>query len=175
MLRLGAMAEQRSAAGADATIHVARDALGFSAAHFGIIGSSRETLHGHNYRLALRASGPVGEDGTVLDFAALKHALREEVAQLDHRMIVPTACPDVRVEEEDDGHVAVSYGKDRFLFPRGDVCLLPVRNTTCECLAGLLLERVRERLGPLDVRLELGVEEVPGQGATVSEEPPPAL
>ena len=174
MLRLGAMAEERSAAGADATIHVARDALGFSAAHFGIIGSRRETLHGHNYRLALRASGPVGEDGTVLDFAALKRALREEVAQLDHRMIVPTACPDVRVEEQDNAHVALTYGEDRFLFPRGDVCLLPVPNTTCECLAGWLLERVRNRLGAVDVRLELGVEEVPGQGATVAEVPSPA-
>jgi 6-pyruvoyltetrahydropterin/6-carboxytetrahydropterin synthase len=169
MLRLAAMAEQRRGTGTEATIHVAKDALGFSAAHFGIIGSRRETLHGHNYRVALRASGLVGDDGTVLDFAALKHALREELGQLDHRMLVPTACPEVRVEQEPDGHVALAYGDQRFLFPSGDVCLLPLRNTTCECLAEWLLERVRTRLGGAEVRLELGIEETPGQGATVSE------
>jgi 6-pyruvoyltetrahydropterin/6-carboxytetrahydropterin synthase len=170
MLRLAAMAEQRSAPGREARIHVARDTLGFSAAHFGIIGSQRETLHGHNYRVALSASGPIGADGTVLDFAALKRALRDELAELDHRMLVPTACPEVRVERHSDGHVALAYGDQRFLFPAGDVRLLALRNTTCECLAQWLLERVRARLGGAAVRLELSVEETPGQGATVSEE-----
>jgi hypothetical protein len=44
-----------------------------------------------------------------------------------------------------------------------------VRNTTCECLAQLLLERLRRRLGEIPIRLEVTVEESPGQGATVSE------
>jgi hypothetical protein len=44
-----------------------------------------------------------------------------------------------------------------------------VVNTTCECLAVYLLGRLRERLGGGGYRLELRVEETPGQGAAVAE------
>ncbi len=47
--------------------------------------------------------------------------------------------------------------------------LLPVVNTTCECLAAHLLGALRERLGATSYRLELRVEELPGQGASVTE------
>ncbi len=157
-----------------ASVHVDRESLGFAAAHFGILGGGRETLHGHNYRVALSAHGPVGGDGTVVDFAALKSAVRQEVALLDHRMLVPTACPEVTVDTAaEPGHVELRTGGQRFLLPAGDVVLLPIRNTTCECLAAMLLERVRTRLGDVAVRLEVGVEETPGQGATAAEERPP--
>ena len=59
------------------------------------------------------------------------------------------------------------------MFPHAEVRLLPIVNTTCECLAGHLLAGVRRRLGEAPVRLELSVEESPGQGATVAEAPPP--
>ena len=61
-------------------------------------------------------------------------------------------------------------GARRFVFPRSDVCLLPVGNTTCECLAAHLLSRVRDTLEDADVRLEVTIEETPGQGATVAED-----
>jgi hypothetical protein len=44
-----------------------------------------------------------------------------------------------------------------------------VVNTTCECLATHLLGALRERLGSTGYRLELGIEEVPGQGARATE------
>ena len=47
--------------------------------------------------------------------------------------------------------------------------LLPVVNTTCECLAAHLLGGLREQLGATAYRLELRVEEFPGQGASVTE------
>ncbi len=65
----------------------------------------------------------------------------------------------------------VREGARRFLLPASDTCLLPVTNTTCECLAEHLLRRLRERLGEVPVRLEVTVEESPGQGATVTEPP----
>ena len=151
------------------TVHVDRASLGFAAAHFGILGEGRERLHGHNYTVALRARGPISERGTVVDFSALKAAVRAECAELDHGMLLPTSCPEIAVAQTDDGHVEVRYGADRFVFPAGDVRLLAVRNTTCECLAEHLLGRLRARLGDLPVGLEVTVEESPGQGATISE------
>ncbi len=150
-------------------IHVDKASIGFSAAHFSIVETGSERLHGHNYRVSLRALGRLREDGTVIDFALLKAAARAECALLDHRMLVPTECPEVRVTEL-EGEVELREGARRFLLPASDTCLLPVRNTTCECLAGHLLARLRERLGAVAVRLEVTVEESPGQGATVTEQ-----
>jgi 6-pyruvoyltetrahydropterin/6-carboxytetrahydropterin synthase len=158
-----------SASPPHAVLDVAKEGIGFSAAHFSILEGGSERIHGHNYRVALRAAGTVRGDGTLVDFAALKAALRAECADLDHRMLLPAECPAVAIESELDGHLAVREGDRRFLFPAAEVRVLPVPNTTCECLAAWLLGRVRARLGRLPVRLEVRVEESPGQGATVGE------
>jgi 6-pyruvoyltetrahydropterin/6-carboxytetrahydropterin synthase len=154
-----------------AVLELRKDRLGFAAAHFSILDSGSERIHGHNYRVSLRAHGAIRPDGTVVDFAALKQAVTEECEALDHHMLVPGDCPDVVVEELPDGHVSMRQGSRRFVFPAAEVCVLPVRNTTCECLASYLVERLRGRLGELPVRLEVTVEESPGQGATVAEGP----
>jgi 6-pyruvoyltetrahydropterin/6-carboxytetrahydropterin synthase len=152
----------------NSTLELARADIGFSAAHFSVVAGTSERLHGHNYRVTLRAHGAVRADGTVVDFRALKHALRGECALLDERMLVPTASAAVSVRIDGD-EVEVREGSRRFVFPLQDVVTLPVLNTTCECLAAHLLAGVRRRLGDLPVRLELSVEEIPGQGATVME------
>ncbi|MBV8084457.1 MAG: 6-carboxytetrahydropterin synthase [Chloroflexi bacterium] len=149
-------------------LELARADIGFSAAHFSVVGGVMERLHGHNYRVTLRACGDVGEDGTLVDFKALKTALRAECALLDERMLV-AASSDSLVVESDDTEVTVRAVGRRYVVPRDDVCLLPLRNTTCECLAEHLLHGVRSRLAELPARLEVGVEELPGQGAVVSE------
>jgi len=153
----------------EVTVEIDKASIGFSAAHFSIVESGAEPLHGHNYTVGLRARGRLRADGTLVDFGLLKAAARAECASLDHRMLVPTASPVVTVVEHPDGQVELCEGGRRFLIPGSDACLLPVRNTTCECLAELLLERLRSRLGELPVRLEVTVEESPGQGATVAE------
>jgi 6-pyruvoyltetrahydropterin/6-carboxytetrahydropterin synthase len=152
----------------EASLEVTRADIGFSAAHFSIHQGRSERLHGHNYRVGLRVHGSIGEEGTVVDFAALKTLLRELCADLDERMLVPTGSPFVRVEETADT-VHLAEGSRRFLLPRDDVVLLPIVNTTCECLAAHLLGSLRKRLGATGYRLELAVEETPGQAATVSE------
>jgi 6-pyruvoyl-tetrahydropterin synthase len=152
----------------EASLELARGDIGFSAAHFSIHHGRSERLHGHNYRVSLRATGPLDGDGTVVDFASLKGALRGLCAELDERMLVPTRSTHVRVEEA-DGSIMLTEGSRRFVIPAGDAVLLPVVNTTCECLAAHLLAALGERLGPRTYRLELRVEEVPGQEASVRE------
>ncbi len=152
----------------EAGLELARGDIGFSAAHFSIHQGRSERLHGHNYRVSLRARGPVNDDGIVVDFSALKAALRERCAALDERMLVPTQSPYVHVEQTDDA-IVLTEGERRFVIPRGDAVLLPVVNTTCECLAAHLLGELREQLGVTSYRLEVRVEELPGQGAAVTE------
>lgn len=149
-------------------LNLVRADIGFSAAHFSIVGGRAERLHGHNYRVGLRATGTLRADGTLLDFAILKRALRDVCASLDERTLVPLQSDRVEVHEERD-HVVVVEGSRHFRFPREDVRLLPIPNTTCESLATHLLLAVRTHLGDAPVRLELTVEETPGQSATVGE------
>ena len=152
----------------EVAVRIDKASIGFSAAHFSIVETGSEPLHGHNYHVVLGARGELRHDGTVVDFALLKAAARAECALLDHRMLVPTEAPEVSVSVRGD-EVEVREGVRRFVFPASDTCLLPVRNTTCECLAAHLLLRIRERLGEMPLRLEVGVEESPGQGASVTE------
>ena len=152
----------------EATLELARADLGFCAAHFSVHGERSERLHGHNYRVAVRARGTVAEDGTVVDFGALKSALRAVCADLDERMLVATASRSVLVVVDGD-EVRLTEGRRRFVVPRDDVVLLPIVNTTCECLAAHLLGALRQILGETGFRLELRVEETPGQGASVQE------
>ncbi|MBV9100483.1 MAG: 6-carboxytetrahydropterin synthase [Candidatus Dormibacteraeota bacterium] len=154
--------------GAPVELRLARADIGFSAAHFSVIDGVAERLHGHNYRVSLRARGRVDAEGTVVDFHVLKSALRDVCDELDERMLLPAHSPVVRVTQDGD-RVAVDAATRHYVLPAGDVRLLPVVNTTCECLAAHLLGAVRARLGTAPVRLSLGVEELPGQGATVEE------
>jgi len=149
-------------------LNLLRADIGFSAAHFSIVGGRAERLHGHNYRVGLRARGALRADGTLVDFAVLKRALRDVCASLDERTLLPLQSDRVEVREEGE-QVAVVEGTRHFRFPSEDVCLLPIPNTTCESLATHLLLSVRARLGDAPVRLELTVEETPGQSATVAE------
>jgi 6-pyruvoyltetrahydropterin/6-carboxytetrahydropterin synthase len=152
----------------EASLELARADIGFSAAHFSIHEGRSERLHGHNYLVRLTVHGAIGKEGTVVDFTALKVALRALCAELDERMLVPLHSPQISIEETADG-VRLIEGSRQFLIPSGDVVLLPVVNTTCECLAAHLLGRVREMLGSTGYRLSLLVEETPGQGAAVAE------
>jgi 6-pyruvoyltetrahydropterin/6-carboxytetrahydropterin synthase len=152
----------------EASLELVRGDIGFSAAHFSIHQGRSERLHGHNYLVRLWVHGSVGPEGTVVDFSALKSVLRELCAELDEHMLVPTRSPQIRVEETDEG-VVLTEGSRRFVIPRDETVLLPVVNTTCECLAAHLLGALRDRVGASDHRFRLLVEETPGQGASVSE------
>ncbi|MBA7692739.1 6-carboxy-5,6,7,8-tetrahydropterin synthase [subsurface metagenome] len=64
----------------------------FDAAHFlpNYEGKCRR-LHGHTWKLEVEVSGPVGEDGLVLDFAALKRLVEVGILEiLDHTLLNDT-------------------------------------------------------------------------------------
>ena len=157
-------------------VDVSKDYLGFAAAHFLTFrGHACESLHGHNYRIAIAVEGPVDpECNFVIDFAVLKQALRSEVDRLDHRVLLPTDNPKLACREH-DGMTFVDYlGTTTYQFPTRDCVLLPIRNSTAEMLAEWLARTLREKLVAMGVAvesLELEVEESPGQSATYREGP----
>jgi len=116
-------------------VRVTKDHLVFSAAHFiTFAGGICERLHGHNWRTAVELSGPLDENHYVIDFIALRDALQIIVDGLDHRVLLPTRHPQIRVEER-AAEVEAVFENRRWLFPREDCVLLPIENTTAELIA----------------------------------------
>jgi len=148
-------------------VRIAKDYLVFSSAHFITYnGDVCEPLHGHNFRVAAEVAGPLDENYYVVDFVALTARLKELVAELDHRVLLPTEHPLIRVTA-DDTEVEARFRQRRWVFPRGDCALVPVANTTAELLARHLARRLAESASALTanrltmVRIE--VDECNGQ------------
>ena len=150
-------------------VHVTKDYLGFASGHFiSYEGHECERLHGHNYRVGITVEGPLGPSRYVMNFITIKRTLKRLTDELDHRVLLATQNPLIQVSEQGDRVEASCRGK-RYVFPRDDVVLLPIENTTAELLARYLLERFREELPALGggavTALELEVEESEGQMA----------
>jgi 6-pyruvoyltetrahydropterin/6-carboxytetrahydropterin synthase len=155
-------------------IHVAKDYLVFSSAHFITFAGHRcESLHGHNYRVGVAVEGTIdAESWYVLDFSVLKRLARKLCDEIDHKVLLPRTNPRLTVEVQ-SGTVAVAYqGVPRYVFPLSDCALLDIPNTTVEMLAQYLTHRVMAEL-PSSVHataIEVEVEENFGQSAAYREE-----
>ena len=149
-------------------VAVEKDYLVFAAGHFITYGGQCESLHGHNYRARVELEGELDENHYVFDFGRLKKIMRRLCDELDHRVLLPLENPDIDLREEGEG-IAVTYRQKRYVFPRQDVVLLPVPNTTAEMIARHLARRLRAELAPLSAgnltALQVEVEESFGQSA----------
>ncbi len=146
-------------------VRLTKDYFVFSAAHFiTYAGNVCERLHGHNYRVAAEVHGPLDENHYVVDFIALRDALRRICEELDHHMLLPTGHPVIHVDAGEK-KVEVTFEDRRWIFPRGDCILLPIPNTTTELLARFIGQRLREDMPDLAnaQRLRVEVDENNGQ------------
>jgi len=151
-------------------VRVTKDYLVFSAAHFITYGEGQcEALHGHNYRVSASLRGQLSEQGLVYDFVTLKGQLRSLVDMLDHRMLLPTENPGLVLGDEGQ-NVTVRFKEQFYSFPRREVALLPIPNTTAEMLARWLAEKLRDSLvreqATNVTAVGIEVEESFGQSAT---------
>ncbi len=151
-------------------VRVTKDHLVFCSGHFiSYEGDKCERLHGHNYRATVEIEGDLDDNHYVFDFIARKRRTKAITDELDHRMLLPTRNPLIRLEEK-PASVRVRYRDREWVFPRDDCVLLPIENTTAELLAryiaGRLLDDLRQqhRYEPPVLRVE--VEENIGQSAT---------
>lgn len=141
----------------------------FSASHFITYdGDVCEPLHGHNYRVAVEVEGPLDENQYVIDFIALRDALKAITDKLDHHVLLPTDHSLIKVRT-DEREVEATFKDRRWVFPRDNCALLPVANTTAELVARyigeLLREDLRARTGVRPHSVEVGVDENNGQWA----------
>ena len=155
-------------------VQVEKDYIGFSSGHFITYDGHRcETLHGHNYRARIALKGPLDENFYVVDFVRIKRMMKKICDEIDHVVMLPLHNPLIELEQGEES-ISVCYKDRRYVFPREDVVLLPIPNTTAEMLATHICGRAREELDDLGVRhlswIEIEVEESPGQSAVYRED-----
>jgi 6-pyruvoyltetrahydropterin/6-carboxytetrahydropterin synthase len=151
-------------------IHVAKENLKFSAAHFIAYPGFREPLHGHNYQVGVRVEGKLASNGYVIDFGLIKKIVKEIVDRIDERTIVPEKSDCLKIDRPSERQVRIRYESDEFILPAADVAMLPIVHSSAEELAryiwGELVAALRQRgaSGEADV-IEISVAEGPGQAA----------
>jgi len=161
------------------SIHVAKENLKFSAAHFIAYPGFREALHGHNYQVGVRVDGELMATGYVLDFGLIKRLVREIVGRLDEHTIVPQLSDCLTIEMR-GASIALRYDDDEFVIPAADCALLPIVHSSAEELARYIwgelyamLERDRALSGVSSI--EIAVAEGPGQAAIFRRAIEPAI
>jgi 6-pyruvoyl tetrahydropterin synthase/QueD family protein len=152
------------------SIHVAKENLKFSAAHFIAYPGFREPLHGHNYQVGVYLEGNLASTGYVIDFGLIKKLTKEIVDRLDERTIIPANSDCLKIDKPKDGTVRIRYEDDEFVLPAADVCLLPVAHSSAEELARYIWNELAGALvarGALSnvTTMEISVAEGPGQSA----------
>lgn len=150
-------------------VRVYKQYFNFGSAHFLIFGDgSREELHGHNYKVEVEVEGETMAGDLVLDFILFKPIIKGICDSLDHRTLLPRNNPHLEVLEDGDRVEARHRDGSYFCFPRRDVRVVEIPNTSTEMLATFI---ARETLRILPSRipdarlkaLKVSVEESPGQ------------
>ncbi len=150
-------------------IRVYKQYFNFASAHFLIFGDgTREELHGHNYQVQVKVEGDLDGGDLVIDFIPFKPLVKRLCDDLDHVTILPRDNPHLTLTEHDDRVEVRHRDGSYFCFPRRDVRVLPVPNTSTEMLARFLAHRIIEalpsRIPTAVVRaIEVHVEESAGQ------------
>jgi 6-pyruvoyltetrahydropterin/6-carboxytetrahydropterin synthase len=155
------------------SIRLEKEDFKFSAAHFLIFpDGSKERLHGHNYRVAVELEMPLGDDGIVVDFKAVKPTIRALCSELDEMWLLPGENPEVEIAPRGDGHTEVTYRECRYMAPTAEIVVLPIANTSSELFAAWIARELDQRLtkslgADMIQRLRVEVEETAGQGGVM--------
>lgn len=147
-------------------VTVERNRLRFAAAHMATFSGSCEPLHGHNYDVIVELEGELTEDSWVWDFGAVKRAARAITEDLDHHFLLQRNSRHLSIDESDSSWT-IGFGERLYTFPKSDVYVLPVENTTAECIsewfAGKLIDTLTAQGATRLRRISVGIEEMPGQ------------
>ena len=132
----------REYSGGAAIARIGDGEYSFCAAHALTWPDTFAALHGRTFMVQLELGGDLdAATGAVMDFAAIKKALREVLAPLRRRTLLAADAPGVELIRE-GGAVRFGRGGKTYTLPAEDVVLLPVVNTTTEAIAEYLLGRL---------------------------------
>lgn len=148
-------------------IVLSKEDMKFSIAHFTIFSKEkRERLHGHNYQLKVFIDLKNIENGMAFDYREVKVSIRSLCKRLDERFAVQELSPYLKITKNKE-MISLKFAGEKMSFPADDVLLLPIENTTLECLGDYVIDQllagmstgVRANISALGIKLSSG----PGQ------------
>ncbi|RPJ76096.1 MAG: 6-carboxytetrahydropterin synthase [Alphaproteobacteria bacterium] len=152
------------------SIRVYKQYFNFASSHFMLFkDGTRESMHGHNYRVQIKGNALDLNDDMVFDFLDIKPIVREVCDSLDHKLLIPKNNPHLQIEVSDKNYILSTRDESIFSIPQTDVLILPIENTSAERIAAYLAYQIRDKV--LEKfqfefkELEVEVEETPGQAA----------
>ncbi|MBY8999726.1 MAG: 6-carboxytetrahydropterin synthase [Candidatus Heimdallarchaeota archaeon] len=151
-------------------LFLSRDYMIFSSAHFVVGERFIEPLHGHNYKILINVYGNQDEDNMIINFYDIKKVLQPIVDGLDHKILVPADNKLLEINEtEEQVIIRVPRYNKEYEFPKADVTILPIENTTVEEISRYLADKLmwnkeikKENIDQVTVT----VFEYEGQGVT---------
>ena len=153
------------------TLHLSKENFKFSVAHFLIFDAhSAERLHGHNYKVKVKidfkkdlSSDP---KGYFVDFNVFKSEIVKTLKAWDEMILMPALQPEMKFEEEGPS-LKIWFRERYYVFPKNEVILLPVTNTSSEQFSKLIAETLMAKFKIYEIAsLEVFVEETTGQSAS---------
>ncbi|MCL5874768.1 MAG: 6-carboxytetrahydropterin synthase [Candidatus Thermoplasmatota archaeon] len=136
----------------------------FSSAHF-IPGDWKcSRIHGHDYSISVRIVGSMDDKSYFLDFSKAKSNLKEIADFLDHGVLIPEKRKGIILEEKEENLNVKLEGKI-YSFPQEECRVIPVKDTTAECLSEYILDKFVKSLEQRVEEIEIEVHEGPGQYA----------
>ncbi len=140
------------------SVSVKDQRMHFSASHFLKSEGEFENLHGHNYSLKIKLTGPLNVDGMVYDFREVKSKALKICKTLDHKVLLPGESQTIKVSKSEE-FLEVHVGEKRYVFPEEDCVIIPTKATTAELLAKYIHEHLDF---PKDLDLKVCVSESTG-------------
>ena len=123
------------------SVHIKDQRMHFSASHFLRFCGDCEQLHGHNYTVDVFITGPLNEDGMVIDFREAKDKVIRICKTLDHKVMLPGDSKTINVKLE-EGFIEVTVAEKRYVFPSEDCIILPTQATTAELLSKYINDHI---------------------------------
>jgi 6-pyruvoyltetrahydropterin/6-carboxytetrahydropterin synthase len=157
-------------------LEIQKEAHKFSAAHMTVFpDGTKETMHGHDYRVAAALEFDDQADSW-LEFSFVKKALAELCAAWDDRLLLAERNPHFEKVRVDAKELEFWLCGKRYVLPVDECVLVPVDNILVERLSEELarkfLAKIHARCGDRLRAVEIAVTEGRGQTARFRLVPP---
>ncbi len=148
------------------TLTIEKQALKFASAHMTIFpDGTKEPLHGHHYQVRVDLVLNQSDFKNILSFGDVKKEIARVCLHLDEMTLIATQNP-LTVIQESAQEIEVHVCKQRYVFPRADVRLLPIDNVTTEGLSEWFCKQIQWDQWRQIQSVKVWIFESPGQGAS---------
>jgi 6-pyruvoyltetrahydropterin/6-carboxytetrahydropterin synthase len=132
-----------------AVAEIQKEELRFSAGHFMIYSlDRRETVHGHDYQVAVTFHTRIDSNGLSFDLRDSKQKLSVFCEKIDYHLMLPSESEFLRLEETAD-HWVAHLGNEQIFFLKKDAVVLPICNATLEEISNWFLQQLLQNAAEL--------------------------